>query len=408
MLSDAPKAAYLHIPFCRRRCFYCDFPISVIGNRLRGETSGTIAHYVQQLCQEITATPLNGPQGDSTSRGALSTIFFGGGTPSLLSAEQLHQILDTLAQRFQIEQGAEISMEMDPGTFDRTLVQAYREAGITRVSLGVQAFNDRFLKACGRFHDLQAVYRAIDDVQAVGMPSWSLDLISGLPEQTLADWEQGLKAAMATQPDHISVYDLTIEPQTPFGRYYQAGMSPLPSETTTVAQYRLAQALLTQAGYNHYEISNYARPGHQCQHNRVYWQNRPYYGFGMGATSYNRAQRFSRPRTLKAYEAWLADYVAADGKIDCELTSPPEHCLDGIMVGLRLQEGIALDSITQSFGQASLMALRMRLAPYVEANQVCFIEDNGDSSRLRLTDPDGFLISNTIIVEIFDVLEAMP
>jgi putative oxygen-independent coproporphyrinogen III oxidase len=403
MLSNAPKAAYLHIPFCRRRCFYCDFPISVVGNRLRGETSHTIAHYVQQLCQEIIATPALGEP--------LSTVFFGGGTPSLLSIEQLSQILDTLARQFGLEQGVEISIEMDPGTFDRPLLQGYRAAGITRVSLGVQAFADQFLEACGRFHCLSDVYRAIDDVQALAIPSWSLDLISGLPGQTLADWERGLEVAIATAPPHLSVYDLTIEPQTPFGRYYQAGISPagispLPSEATTVAQYRQAQTFLTQAGYRHYEISNYARPGHQCQHNRVYWQNQSYYGFGMGATSYTQAQRFSRPRTLKAYDAWLESYITNDGQIDCDRTSPQENCLDGIMVGLRLQEGIALAPIVHLFGEAAITTLQTRLYPYIQAGQVLVTGNDIDSMRLKLTDPDGFLISNTIIVEIFNVLES--
>ncbi|MEL6129992.1 MAG: radical SAM protein, partial [Cyanobacteria bacterium J06628_4] len=160
---DGPTSAYVHIPFCRRRCFYCDFPISVIGNRQRGETSGTISLYVERLCEEIRATFPLGP--------ALTTVFFGGGTPSLLSVPQLEQILSTLEQRFGLATDAEISMEMDPGTFDLAHIQGYCALGVNRISLGVQAFDDGLLEQCGRFHRLADVHRAVDDMHRSSKPS---------------------------------------------------------------------------------------------------------------------------------------------------------------------------------------------------------------------------------------------
>ncbi|MEM8804769.1 MAG: radical SAM family heme chaperone HemW [Cyanobacteria bacterium P01_G01_bin.38] len=381
-------SAYVHIPFCRRRCFYCDFPISVVGNQLRGETSGTMAQYVERLCAEIAGTPVLG--------GPLKTVFFGGGTPSLLSVLQLGQILAALHQRFGIAADAEISMEMDPGTFDQDHLQGYRDLGITRVSLGVQAFQDELLDRCGRFHRVADVHRAVADLYQVGIPSWSLDLISGLPHQTLAQWAQSLASAIALHPDHLSVYDLTLEPQTPFGKQYAPGDRPLPPEATTVAMYRLAQQTLTEAGYVHYEISNYAQPGHRCQHNLTYWHNQPYYGFGMGATSYTHHQRFGRPRTQRQYADWLEGYLATDGHLDCEPTPPLERLLDGLMVGLRLAEGVAIAPLQTYFGQDMSAPLHHALANYIDKDWVGLSCD-----RLWLNDPEGFLMSNTVIAELF-------
>lgn len=384
-------SAYIHIPFCRRRCFYCDFPISVIGNRQRGETSGTISTYVDWLCQEIKVTPSLGP--------VLTTVFFGGGTPSLLSVSQLQQILEVVDQRFGIASDAEISMEMDPGTFDFDHVQGYCALGINRISLGVQAFDDDLLEQCGRFHRLADVYRAVEDMHRAQV-SWSLDLISGLPRQTFEQWQLGLGNAIAASPQHISVYDLTIEPQTPFGKQYQPGEHPLPSESTTVDMYRLAQRTLTAAGYDHYEISNYAQPGHQCRHNRTYWQNRPFYGFGMGATSYTQGQRFARPRTQKTYRQWLHQYQQADGILDEPEQPLIEQLTDGLMVGLRLAEGIDLTPFSQALGHDFMKMVVDRLKPYVVSGQVCL-----EKNRLRLSDPEGFLISNTVISDLFNGIE---
>ena len=309
-LSTRPRSAYLHIPFCRRRCYYCDFAVSIVGDRppiartaglpeepVNGSNSGTIAHYVEILCQEIRLTQATGQP--------LETVFFGGGTPSLLSVEQLHRILHTLDQQFGIANGAEISMEIDPGTFDLPQLQGYRDAGVNRVSIGVQAFQPELLQACGRSHTVDDVYTAIELVHQAGFKNFSLDLISGLPHQTLTHWQESLEQAIALAPTHLSCYDLTIEPVTAFGRQYKPGMQPLPSDETTAEMYRMAQRLLTTAGYAHYEISNYAQPGYQCRHNRVYWENRSFFGFGMGATSYLEHDRFSRPRKTREYYEWV-------------------------------------------------------------------------------------------------------
>lgn len=390
-----PTAAYLHIPFCRRRCYYCDFAISVVGDSRRGENSGAIAQYVEVLCQEIRTTP---PLG-----GALETVFFGGGTPSLLSVPQLQQILDTLQHQFGIAAGAEISMEMDPGTFERSHLQGYRAAGVNRISLGVQAFQSELLAACGRTHNAEQIDASVALLRQAGVQNWSLDLISGLPHQTLEQWQESLQRAIALHPTHLSVYDLTIEPVTAFGRQYAPGESPLPSDETTAQMYRLAQRTLSATGYHHYEISNYAQPGYHCRHNRVYWENRPYYGFGMGAASYTQQQRFTRPRTRQDYFHWVQDFQAT-GQLECPVTSPQESLLDTLMLGLRLAEGLNLGAIAAQFEPSVVESILQCLRPYQERGWVVQSSAATDA-HLRLSDPEGFLFSNVVLTALFHQLQ---
>jgi len=403
-----PSSAYVHIPFCRRRCYYCDFPVSVVGDRLRGETSGTISQYVEVLCKEIAITPALGQP--------LKTVFFGGGTPSLLAVNQLGHILEKLDQRFGIWAGAEISMEIDPGTFDLNQLQGYRAAGVNRLSLGVQAFQTELLQVCGRSHTVSDVWAAVELIRQVGVPDFSLDLISGLPHQTLEQWQATLDFAVAIAPTHISIYDLTIEPVTAFGRYYQPGVHPLPTDETTVDMYRQGRQVLTAAGYEHYEISNYAQPGHQCRHNWVYWENRPYYGFGMGAASYVQGQRFNRPRKTGEYYPWVEQLIAAEGVIDCPQTPLAEVLLETLMLGLRLQEGVSLSTLAQVFGENTVERIWTCLQPYHRQGWVEIVGTDGEaiatldagqlrtSGQLRLTDPEGFLFSNVVLAALFNQL----
>ncbi|MEH2158806.1 radical SAM family heme chaperone HemW [Nostoc sp.] len=386
-VSGIASSAYVHIPFCRRRCFYCDFPVSVVGDRLRGETSGTISQYVEVLCQEIAITPAFGQP--------LKTIFFGGGTPSLLSTEQLQRIVTELEKHFGIASGAEISMEIDPGTFDLAHIAGYRSAGVNRVSLGVQAFQSELLQRAGRSHSVEDIFAAVELIHQVEIPEFSLDLISGLPHQSLDQWHDSLLKAVAIVPTHISIYDLTIEPGTAFGRYYKPGDTPLPTDEATVKMYQMGQQVLTSAGYEHYEISNYAQPVHQCRHNRVYWENRSYYGFGMGAASYVEGKRFTRPRKTKEYYQW----VETGGVIDCDLTPPKEVLLETLMLGLRLAEGLSLIALAEAFGEEKVEEIYRCLQEYFENGWVEVAE-----GRLRLIDPQGFLFSNVVLAELFEKL----
>ena len=398
-----PTAAYLHIPFCRRRCFYCDFPISVVGDRpplsrqlplqQPNPGFGTIVDYVEVLCQEILATP----PGDRP----LETVFFGGGTPSLLTAAQLERLLVTLDRQFGIAGAAEISMEIDPDAIDLARLRGYQQAGINRVSLGAQAFQLEILQACGRTHTPEDIRAAVEMLHQADLENFSLDLISGLPHLTLDLWQESLESAIALAPTHLSVYDLTIEPGTSFDRWYQAGVSPLPTDELTAQMYGMAQQRLTQAGFQHYEISNYAKPRFHCLHNRVYWENRPYYGFGMAAASYTNYQRFTRPRKRSGYYDWVQAYCAAGGAIDCPTTPQAERLLDTLMVGLRLAEGLSLAALQAEFGAAVEQVLEC-VQPYQAKGWVAI--EAGQTQRLRLTDPEGFLFSNVVLSALFQTL----
>ncbi|WP_199246187.1 radical SAM family heme chaperone HemW [[Phormidium] sp. ETS-05] len=404
-LKERLTSAYIHVPFCRRRCFYCDFPVSVVGDRASGDQSGTIVRYVEILLREIDATPQHNCQ-------PLTTIFFGGGTPSLLSVGQLEKILAAIDRRFGISDSAEISMEMDPGTFDREKLVGVLAAGVNRVSMGVQAFQDELLKLCGRSHAVTDIFAAVDLVCQVGVSEFSIDLISGLPHQTLAHWQESLATAIQLKPTHISCYDLIVEPHTPFNRYYSVGVDPLPDDETAANMYRCAQEMLTNGGYQHYEISNYALPGHQCHHNRTYWENRPYYGFGMGAASYIDGKRFTRPRKLREYYDWVEEFIANDGIIDFPPTPPEEVVLETLMLGLRLSSGIKLASLEHQLDMEMRQRFWHRLQPYQNQGLVQLIDDSGQiiadadilptTGRLRLSDPEGFLFSNSILASLFE------
>ncbi|MFB8787882.1 MAG: radical SAM family heme chaperone HemW [Potamolinea sp.] len=406
--AGTPRNAYVHIPFCRRRCYYCDFPVSVVGDKATGSTSGTIETYVGVLCQEIETTPALGR--------SLETVFFGGGTPSLLAVEQLERILDSLNQRFGIATGVEISMEMDPGTFSLQQLKGYQNAGVNRVSLGVQAFQDELLNVCGRSHNSTDIFAAVDLLRQVEIPDFSLDLISGLPHQTLAQWQESLETAVKIAPTHMSCYDLVIEPVTAFGRQFAPGVKPLPTDNTAAQMYKLAQQVLTSALYQHYEISNYALPGHQCRHNQVYWENRPYYGFGMGAASYVQGCRFTRPRTRREYYVWVQQLIDAGGVLDWEETPANEVLLETLMLGLRLAEGLSLSFLNEQFGENTLEKIWTGLQPYYRSGWVEVVGVEGKfvdlqsteklplTGQLRLSDPEGFLFSNTVLADLFSKL----
>jgi putative oxygen-independent coproporphyrinogen III oxidase len=435
------ESIYLHIPFCRRRCFYCDFAITTGGQDLK-------ARYVDAICQEIVLTAasakqdphsnsnlhfsyetdtfragtgalplqpvqtLNPQYGFSispeswhqtqvfeTNAKPLQTIFFGGGTPSLLDARQIATILKSIEQNFGIADDAEISLEANPGTVTLESLRGYRAAGVNRISLGAQAFQLELLDLAGRGHSVDDIYAAVEAISFAGITNFSLDLISGLPEQNMHQWEESLTQAIALQPTHLSVYDLTIEPGTAFGKRYQAGDRPLPTEAATVEMYLLAHAQLQAAGYAHYEISNYARPGYQCHHNLTYWHNRPFYGVGMGATSYVDKCRIDRPRKLRDYFEMVATWQ--DRGIAPNVPPSPlkEELLDTLMQGLRLMEGISLHKLHQDYGKDLVSQVLTCLQPYFHKGWVKLTGDRQD--YLSLSVPEGWLFSNEIIADLF-------
>jgi putative oxygen-independent coproporphyrinogen III oxidase len=387
-----PESAYIHIPFCRRRCFYCDFPISVIGDKSDPAHFPPIDRYVESLEKEISHSANLGKP--------LKTIFFGGGTPSLLPIEGLSKIIQALEKKFGISPDSEISIEIDPGTFTADKLIQYQNLGINRISLGVQAFQDELLKTCGRSHNLEQIWDSLEFLLQVNFQNFSLDLISGLPNQTIEQWEESLEKVISASPTHVSCYDLVLESVTAFGKMYVAGCSPLPSEETAADMYRMAQRKLTQAGYEHYEISNYARKGYQCQHNIVYWENRSYYGFGMGAASYLQGVRYTRAATQNDYYQYVNSLENEQFKFPKSPNNKKDLLLETLMLGLRLAEGISLEKLESDFGYAITENLICLLQSYSENGWVKI-----SPKRIHLSDPDGFLFSNVVLTRIFEMFD---
>ncbi|MEO0948346.1 MAG: radical SAM family heme chaperone HemW [Cyanobacteria bacterium J06641_5] len=408
------RSAYLHIPFCRRRCFYCDFPVAVIGDRPMPGTIEGMDRYVTALIRELTITA---ELTSKTGSPPLETVFFGGGTPSLLPVEQLERILAALDLAFGFATNVEIAIEMDPGTFDFDRVTAYRSLGINRVSLGVQAFQDELLALCGRSHRTADTLEAVALLRRAGVGNLSLDLMSGLPHQSLQQWQESLEQAIALEPEHLSCYDLIVEAGTPFNKQYEPGERPLPTDEDAAAMYRLARECLGAAGFEHYEISNYARPGHQCRHNRTYWELQPFYGFGMGAASFWNRRRLTRPRTRQSYYDWVATWERSPAVLlqAAEIQSALDCLLEGLMLGLRLAEGVDLAVLGERYSEAVLPALTQAVYPYRECGWVEAVAPDGTclaaavplsaARRLRLSDPEGMLFSNTVLAAAFAAFE---
>ncbi|VFQ61695.1 unnamed protein product [Cuscuta campestris] len=399
-----PTSAYVHLPFCRRRCHYCDFPILALGTTSSSEDP-RIANYVDLICREITATIALNRNADQPP---LETVFFGGGTPSLVPPRLVRSVLDALTVSFGVRPGAEISMEMDPGTFGERELKEVMVSGVNRVSLGVQAFQEEMLKGCGRAHGLKEVDEAIEIiVRSCNVENWSIDLIASLPGQTLEMWEESLRRAIDARPAHVSVYDLQVEKGTKFAKMYTPGEHPLPSEKQSAEFYSMASKALSGAGFSHYEISSYCKTGYQCKHNSTYWDNKSFYGFGLGATSFLNALRFPRPKKLKDYEGYIQSLesgtVTCFGEKNSDLNAG-DMAMDVVMLALRTAKGLDLKSFGEAFGSSSVMSLLDVYKPHVETGHVLWLDEQrrnvtiGDAvSFIRLSDPDGFLLSNELI-----------
>ena len=266
---------YIHIPFCVRMCAYCDF--------LSGPASDkTIENYVEKLLEEIEAHRV---QNEGST---VTTVFFGGGTPSILSGTQMTRVIEKLKEVFQIEESAEISMEANPGTVTKEKLTAYKNAGINRISFGLQSANNEDLKVLGRIHTYEEFLESFRLARECGFNNINVDLISAIPNQNMESWEKSLKKIICLNPEHISAYSLIIEEGTPFFEMYGEDSErekELPDEEEERAIYHRTEELLNEAGYHRYEISNYAKEGKECQHNLGYWERKNYLGIGLGASS---------------------------------------------------------------------------------------------------------------------------
>lgn len=367
---------YVHVPFCVKKCTYCDFnAYSGLGDLAAG--------FVDSVVAEIESAPERGRPAQ--------TCFFGGGTPTYLSASQIARILSALRVSFAFAPDSEITSEANPSTIDAGKFAAMREAGFNRLSIGVQAFDDRLLAAIDRTHTAREAEDAIRVARRAGFENVSLDLMFGLPTQTRADWEASLDRAIGLETQHISVYALTLEPGTRFERLHAGGNLPLPNEADELWMYERAIERLSAAGFEHYEVSNFARPGFQSRHNLVYWHNREYRGFGPGAVSFVGGRRWTNEKFPARYNRKVGDRV--DLTLDSEELDTVGALAETLMVGLRLRDGIPLDPLRKRFGVDPVTHFAGVIENLVRKGWLDVAPD-----RLRLTH-QGLLFANDVSIE---------
>jgi len=368
---------YIHIPFCRARCSYCDFAT--------GQYEGALADaYVRAVAREVSCF---GGDGEGAR---VDTVYFGGGTPSLLTPAQVEHLLASVRRRFRVEAGAEVTMEMNPGTLTPDTLRAFRAAGVNRASFGAQTFDDGELRRLGRTHTADDTRRTLRDLRAAGFDNVSFDLIAGLPQQTLAAWSRNLEEALSLGPEHLSLYLLEVHEGTPLAEQIRQGRYETPDADLAAEMYQLLVARTRAEGYEQYEISNFARPGRESRHNLKYWTGAPFYGFGCSSHSFDgRHTRWSNERDSRRYVELVegrGDAVVERTELDARAAGA-----EALFLGLRLlRRGVDLREHRARFGADVRAEYEDDLRRFNEAG---LVELEGDT--LRLT-PRGALLSNEV------------
>jgi oxygen-independent coproporphyrinogen-3 oxidase len=385
---------YLHIPFCRSRCSYCDFATDV------WRDNGAVERYVKALSEEIarggdprgregaergiSSASCPPPTGCISAIGA-DTIYFGGGTPSLLSPKQVEKILDAVHSRFEITADAEVTMEMNPATVTLESLAAYRTIGVNRASFGIQTFDDQALKLLARGHDANDARQTFRMLREAGFDNISFDLIAGLPGQTLDAWKRNLDEAVAMRTEHLSLYLLEIHPGTPLAEQVRSGRQPNPDPELAAEMYEMMLDRLAEAGYGQYEISNYSLPGYESRHNSKYWTLDAVFGFGVSAHSFDGRQRFANERDTAKYVEFIETGGSAEVmRDDIDLSS------EYIFLGLRMEEGIDLNTFSGRFEFDVIERYGREMERLSEAGLIEI-----DGGRLRLS-RRGKLFSNEV------------
>lgn len=320
---------YIHIPFCVRKCLYCDFP-SFSG------MDGMFDDYVRRLCREM------GEAAPSFQGIGVKSVFFGGGTPSILPPALMGRIMDKIMSAYDVNSDAEISMEANPGTLDAAKLREYKSMYFNRLSMGLQAWQDRLLERLGRIHRVGEFEDNFLQARDSGFKNINVDLMFSLPGQTMDDWQETLEKVIRLDPEHISAYSLIIEEGTPFFDMYEKGQITETDEDTDRRMYYLAKEMLSDKGFRQYEISNFAKEGFECRHNITYWRTEEYRGFGLGAHSYVDGTRFHNSADMK-------EYMAGGGHLDMEKLTPEEMQEEFMFMGLRMNEGISREEFLKRF-----------------------------------------------------------
>ena len=341
MRKLTPSSVYIHVPFCVRKCAYCDF-LSFPSCLDR------IGEYVDAVCKEIRLAP----KWFEEEKEPLQTIYFGGGTPSLLSPEQVKKILDTLRDVFDVSDTCEITLEANPGTIDEKKLIGFREAGINRLSIGIQSLDDSVLQTLGRIHDSGAAKKAILDAKSAGFTNISCDMMLGIPGQTMDSVKDTLDFFLSNDIPHISLYSLILEEGTPMYARYNGDIEKYVTQEEDRAMYHLVTSTLKENGFIHYEISNMAREGFESRHNSMYWRAEPYYAFGVGAHYYIGSERGRHAETLDEYLSALntSEPKKEEVLITEEILSEDDRKKEFMMLGFRTRSGVGEKAFQERFG----------------------------------------------------------
>ena len=384
-----PLGLYVQVPFCQTKCTYCNFHTGVFSSEL-------YRPYASAVCSEIAELPrlIRENKIAAVAEPVVDTVYFGGGTPSLLDPRALAQIIEVIRTSFPTL-FEEVTLEADPETITSEKAAAWRETGFNRISMGVQSFHDAELRAAGRMHRREDVFRATEILRAAGFGNLSFDLIAGLPHQSARSWEASVEELLRLRPEHVSVYMMEIDEGSRLGlEVLQGGArysaKELPSDDATAEFYEQACRRLADAGYVHYEISNWGLPGFESRHNLKYWRREPYFGFGAGAHSFNGSQRWANAHDPAGY----VDAINR-GRFPVEQLEPvtPDQALEEeLFLGLRQLHGIDLGGIEEKYGAQ----LRPRVEALVAEGLV-----EWDGPRLRLS-PQKLTISNEVFVHLLD------
>jgi oxygen-independent coproporphyrinogen-3 oxidase len=385
---------YLHIPFCHAKCHYCDF------NSYAGML-GLREQYVAALRDEIALAGLRARDGEGQPR-RCRTIFFGGGTPSLLTAAQIDLLLVAAREAFAVDADAEVTMEANPGALEYERLDEVRAAGVNRLSMGAQSFDPALLRWMGRIHSPEEIETAFGAARAAGFDNINLDFIFALPGQTQAVWEDTLERALALGPDHLSLYNLIVEEGTPLYSWVARGKVREVDEDTAADMYEHAERRLEAAGYEHYEISNWARPGHACQHNLTYWRNLAWIGLGAGGSSFYAHHRFTNARPIRDYitriaastRAPAASGLPAGAIVEDEDIGRDLEMAETAMLALRLTEGLSLADFTARYGQGFWPTFAHRLD---DVRPLDLLEEAG--GRVRLSER-GRMLGNEVFARL--------
>ncbi|HEY6466852.1 MAG TPA: radical SAM family heme chaperone HemW [Candidatus Acidoferrales bacterium] len=380
-----PLGIYIQVPFCQTKCTYCNFHTGVVA-------SNRYQPYADAVCREIRESK----SGDART---VDTVYIGGGTPSLLDSAALLRMLDALRENYRAE-NLEITLEADPETIDAQKSATWLAAGFDRISMGVQSFHDNELRASGRMHRRDDIFSATEKLRSAGFDNISMDLIAGLPHQTRESWEASVDELLALRPAHVSIYLLEIDEGSRLGRESLAGgarygAAAIPSDDTQAEFYESACARLEAAGYEHYEISNWALPGRRSRHNLKYWRREPYLGFGAGAHSFDGTTRWANIHDSMRYVDLVGKGISTREQI--EAVTPAQALDEEIFLGLRQLEGIDLAEVAaRSNGEFSARAKSLSEA-IQRLREQGLIETDG--TRVRLA-PDRLAVSNEVFVEL--------